>query len=154
MSEQQTQQEFSLQRIYLKDCSFETPQSPQIFRAEWQPQIALDLQTRFEKMDPETYEVILGITATAKMQEQVVFLVEVKQAGIFTVKQFADDQMKEILGIVCPGILFPYAREAVSELVSRGSFPQLLLDPINFEALYRQNLAESQCNGAAEPIKH
>lgn len=138
------QPEFSLQRIYLKDSSFEAPQTPHIFRSEWQPEISLDLNTRFEKLDSETYEVVLSVTATAKMKEQIAFLVEVKQAGIFTLRNFGDDQIKEIIGIVCPGILFPYVREAVSELVSRGSFPQLLLDPINFEALYRDNLQQSE----------
>jgi preprotein translocase subunit SecB len=135
-------QEFSLQRIYLKDCSFETPHTPHIFRKDWQPQVSLDLQTTNESVGENAYEVVLGITATAKVDDQVAFLVEVKQAGIFTVSHFAKEQVQEILNIVCPGILFPYIREVVSSLITRGSFPQLLLDPINFEALYKQNLEQ------------
>jgi preprotein translocase subunit SecB len=135
-------QEFSLQRIYLKDCSFETPNTPQIFRADWQPQVSLELQTKTEALGEDSYEVVLAVTATAKVDSKIAFLVEVKQAGIFTIKDFTDTQREEITGVVCPGILFPYIREVVSSTISRGSFPQLLLDPINFEALYRQQLEQ------------
>ena len=135
-------QEFSLQRIYLKDCSFETPNTPQIFRADWQPQVTLELQTRTESLGEDSYEVILGVTATAKVDNKVAFLVEIKQAGIFTIKDFTEEQKQEIMGVVCPGILCPYVREVVSNIIARGSFPQLLLDPINFEGLYRQQMEQ------------
>ena len=135
-------QEFSLQRIYLKDCSFETPHTPQIFRSDWQPQVTLEMQTKTESLGEDSYEVILGVTATAKVDNKVAFLIEVKQAGIFTIKDFNDEQKQEIMGVVCPGILFPYVREVVSNTIARGSFPQLLLDPINFEGLYRQQMEQ------------
>jgi preprotein translocase subunit SecB len=135
-------QEFSLQRIYLKDCSFETPHTPQIFRTDWQPQVTLELQTKTESLGEDSYEVVLGVTATAKVDDKVAFLIEVKQAGVFTIKDFSDEQRQEIMGLVCPGILFPYVREVVSNTIARGSFPQLLLDPINFEGLYRQQLEQ------------
>ena len=144
-------QEFSLQRIYLKDCSFETPNTPHIFRSDWQPQVTLELQTRTESLGEDSYEVILGVTATAKVDDKVAFLVEVKQAGIFTIKGFIEEQKQEIMGVVCPGILFPYVREVVSNTIARGSFPQLLLDPINFEGLYRQQMEQQAA--AAETKK-
>ncbi|MFU8797847.1 MAG: protein-export chaperone SecB [Gammaproteobacteria bacterium] len=131
-------QEFTLQRIYLKDTSFEAPNTPQIFRAEWQPEISLELQTHTESLGEDSYEVVLGVTVTAKLGDKVAFLVEVKQAGVFTIKGFTESQIPEVLGIACPGILFPYSREVVSSLIAHGTFPQLLLDPINFEGLYRQ----------------
>lgn len=129
---------FSIQRIYLKDASFETPHSPHIFRSEWQPRVDIELQTGSTLLEEGVYEVVIGITATAVVGDKVAFLAEVKQAGIFTVSQFPEDQMGPMLGIVCPNILFPYAREAISNSVVRGSFPQLNIDPVNFEALYMQ----------------
>lgn len=135
MSQQQPQPQFSIQRLYIKDASFESPQAPQIFLQEWQPQLDLHLDTQANEIDPETREVILTVTVTVKVSEKVAFLAEVKQAGIFTVKGFAAEQLPQVLGAFCPNILYPYACEAISNLVAKGGFPPLYLSPVNFEAL-------------------
>ncbi|OUS23416.1 protein-export chaperone SecB [Thalassotalea sp. 42_200_T64] len=127
---------FAIQRIYTKDVSFESPAGPAIFQKDWQPEIKLDLDTRSSKLADDTYEVILALTVTAKLGEEVAFLCEVQQAGIFTVGNMPEPQIAHTLGSFCPNTLFPYAREAVSGLVSRGTFPQLNLAPVNFDALF------------------
>lgn len=139
---QETQ--FSIQRLYLKDCSFETPVGAEIFRAEWQPQVKLDLQINHSKLPDTVYEVAVGITATTTIGERTAFLVEVEYAGIFTIKGFPEQQLETLLNVVCPNMVFPYLREVVSDLVARGTFPQFILDPINFEALYQSKLAQQQ----------
>lgn len=130
--------QFGLQRIYLKDSSFESPRSPAIFSNQWQPKINFDIKTRSNKLSDETYEVVLVLTAEAIIEEQTAFVVEVHQAGVFGVKDFEDAQIEQLLATVCPNILFPYAREAIDSLVIKGSFPALMLAPINFDALYQQ----------------
>lgn len=130
--------QFGLQRIYLKDSSFESPRSPVVFQSQWQPKINFDIKTRSNKLSDETYEVVLVLTAEAQQEEETAFLVEVHQAGVFGAKDFDDAQMEQLLATVCPNILFPYAREAIDALVTKGSFPALMLAPINFEALYQQ----------------
>lgn len=132
--------EFFIQRIYIKDISFESPQSPAVFQQEWQPHLDLQLQTTNVALDETHHEVTLKATASVKSKDKVAFIVEVAQAGIFAIKGFTEDQLQNILGSVCPGILFPYAREAISDLVNRGTFPPLYLAPVNFEALYQQHL--------------
>lgn len=132
------QPQFALQRIYLKDSSFESPRSPAVFQGQWQPKIKFDIKTRNSKIQDGLYEVVLTLTAEAQLDEQVAFLAEVHQAGIFTCKDFNDAQLERLLATVCPNILFPYAREAVDGLVIKGSFPALMLAPINFDALYQQ----------------
>lgn len=138
------QPEFAIQRIYIKDSSFEAPSSPRVFQEQWQPEINLQVQTNTQALGNDTHEVELAVTVTATSDKKTAFLVEVKQAGIFTLKNFGEDHLKAMLGSVCPGILFPYAREAISDMVTRGTFPQLYLTPINFEALYAQHLAEQK----------
>jgi preprotein translocase subunit SecB len=133
---------FSIQRVYLKDCSFEVPHSPEIFRIEWQPNVNFELQILTQKLADDVYEVIVAGTVTATVDQKVAFLAEVKQAGIFTLKNIPEEQMPLLLNIVCPNVLFPYFRETISSLTARGTFPQLTLDPINFEALYQQRLAQ------------
>jgi preprotein translocase subunit SecB len=133
---EQEQPQFAIQRIYTKDVSFETPASPTIFQKEWQPEVKLDLDTRSSKLADDTYEVILALTVTASIGEEVAFLCEVQQAGIFTVSSMPESQVAHTLGSFCPNTLFPYARELVSNLVSRGTFPQLNLAPVNFDALF------------------
>lgn len=142
------QPEFAIQRLYIKDLSFEAPQSPHIFQQQWQPEVNLQLQTQTNALGNDLHEVELSVTVTATSEEKTAFLVEVKQAGIFTLKNFPEDQLKAMLGSVCPGILFPYVREVVSDIVTRGTFPQLYLTPINFDALYAQHLEESKKGGA------
>lgn len=136
MSEQQ--QQFEIQRLYLKDASFEAPNTPELFLREWQPEVSIDLNVENKNIEGDIYEVALLVTVTAKADDKVAFLVEVKQAAIFTIAGFDDEQRGHMLGAFCPNILYPYAREAVSDLVNRASLPQLLLAPINFDALYQQ----------------
>ena len=150
MAEQQASEQFAIQRIYVKDISYESPNAPAIFRKEWQPAIQLDLDTRSEKLDDNTFEVVLSLTVTARIEEEVAFLCEVQQAGIFSVPVLEDAQMAHMLASFCPNILFPYAREAVSNLVNRGTFPQLNLAPVNFDALFAQYVQKRQAEAQAQ----
>jgi len=134
--------EFAIQRIYTKDVSFETPNSPAVFQAEWKPEIKLDIDTRSTKLAENTYEVILAITVTATVENKTAFLAEVQQAGIFTIGNLPEAQLAHTIGAFCPTTLFPYAREMVASLVNRGSFPQFNLTPVNFEALYASYLQQ------------
>lgn len=144
------QAQFAIQRIYIKDVSFEAPNSPAIFRKEWTPEVKLDLDTRSEKLDDSTFEVVLSLTVTATIGQETAFLCEVQQAGIFSVPNLADAQMAHMLAAFCPNILFPYAREAVSSLVNRGTFPQLNLAPVNFDALFAQYMQQRQAEAQAQ----
>ena len=131
----------ALQNVYLKDCSYESPNGPRI-DGNWNPQINLDLQTTSTALGPEVREVVLTVTVSAKQGEATIFLVEVKQAGLFVIRNLAEAELKRAISTVCPGVLFPYARAAVSQLVSQGGFPQFLLPPVNFDALYAANQAQ------------
>ncbi|WP_306523625.1 protein-export chaperone SecB [Rheinheimera sp.] len=144
------QAQFAIQRIYIKDVSFEAPNSPAIFRKEWTPEVKLDLDTRSEKLDDNTFEVVLSLTVTATIGQETAFLCEVQQAGIFSVPALTDAQMAHMLAAFCPNILFPYAREAVSSLVNRGTFPQLNLAPVNFDALFAQYMQQRQAEAQAQ----
>jgi preprotein translocase subunit SecB len=136
--------EFSIQRLYVKDSSFEAPRAPKVFRTKWQPEVNVDLNIETNHLEDDIHEVVLKVTATAKLENETAFLVEVKQAGIFTIKDFDNAQFQAMLGSFCPSILFPYAREAISDLTMRGGFPPLYLAPINFEALYQQQLEKGK----------
>lgn len=137
--EQNATPQFALQRIYLKDASFEVPGAPGIFLQNWNPEINIDLATSAQKLDDGSlFEVTLAMTVTARNEGQVAFLVEVKQGGIFQAAGFNDAELGPLLGAYCPNLLFPYIREAISDIVSKGSFPQLLLQPINFDAVYAE----------------
>lgn len=142
---------FTIQRIYIKDASFEVPLSPAIFREEWQPEVDVDLQTQSQLLEDTVYEVVLHITVTVKMGKKVAFLAEVQEAGIFVVKGLPQEQLAHALGSMCPQILYPYAREMISDLVVRGGFPQLLLAPVNFDALYLQQLEKQKQVVTADP---
>ena len=137
----------ALQSVYLKDCSYEAPNGPRI-DGNWNPQINLDLHTAAAQLAADVREIVLTVTVSAKQNDATIFLVEVKQAGIFVVRNLSEDDVKRAVGSVCPGVLFPYARAAVSHLVTQGGFPQFLLPPVNFDALYaaNQNQAPSQTN--------
>ena len=141
-SQSEPQHEFNIQRIYTKDISYEAPGAPDIFQIEWTPQVDLNLHTDSKKISDDTYEVTLQITVTVKLKDKTAFLVEIKQAGIFTLKNFTADQLDPMLGSFCPNILFPYARELISETICRGSFPPLYLAPINFDAFYHEQLKQ------------
>jgi preprotein translocase subunit SecB len=133
----------ALQNVYLKDCSYEAPNGPRI-DGNWNPQINLDLHTTANALTPELREVVLTVTVSAKQNEATIFLVEVKQAGIFLMRNLAEPDVKRAVSSVCPSVLFPYARAAVSHLVTQGGFPQFLLPPVNFDALYAQSLNQPQ----------
>ncbi|MFZ6050143.1 protein-export chaperone SecB [Pseudomonas sp. CR3202] len=151
MTEQANEQpQFSLQRIYVRDLSFEAPKSPEIFRQEWSPSVSLDLNTRQKQLDGDFHEVVLTLSVTVKNGEETAFIAEVQQAGIFLIKGLDAASMSHTLGAFCPNILFPYARETLDSLVVRGSFPALMLSPVNFDALYAQELARMQANGEAQ----
>jgi len=138
-------QQFAIQKLYLKDVSFESPNSPQIFpEKEFQPEISVDINTSHQHISENTYEVVLEITVTAKQGEKTAFLIELKQAGIFTVAGFPEENLAGMLGAYCPENLFPYAREAVSELITKGGFPALLLQPVNFSALHTQQMQQQE----------
>ncbi|MCL6415002.1 protein-export chaperone SecB [Aestuariirhabdus sp. Z084] len=138
------QPQFALQRIYVKDISFESPKSPEMFRKEWKPKVNLDLNTRNSKLDDGVFEVVLALTVTVENGEDTAFVAEVQQAGIFAVSNMEDKAVHHTLGSFCPNILFPYAREAIDNLVTRGSFPPVMLAPVNFDALYAQAVAQKQ----------
>ena len=142
---EQPQQQFSLQRIYTKDLSLESPNTPAIFKKQWQPQVSVDLGTKSDRIDEEgNFEVVLTVTITAKVEEETAFLVEVQQAGIFFIKGFADEELRRIVGTAAPNILFPYPRECIDTLCVKGGFPPVMLAPINFDAMYQQALAQAQ----------
>ena len=143
--------QFMIQRIYVKDLSFETKNTPAVFQQEWKPDLSLNIQVENKTLEENTYEVVLTVTTTVKNQNETAFLVEVKQAGIFTISGAAPDQIAHLLGSLCPSLLFPYAREAITSEVVRGSFPQLILAPINFDAIYMQQLEQNK-NPSAEPV--
>jgi preprotein translocase subunit SecB len=132
----------ALQGVYLKDCSFEAPEGPRS-NGQWNPQISLDLNTSVQPLANDLREVVLTVTVSAKQAEQTLFLVEVKQAGAFVMQNLSADEYKRAVGSICPSVLFPYARAVVSQLVSQGGFPQLLLPPVNFDALYAQSSSDA-----------
>lgn len=152
---EQPAQKFEIQKVYVKDLSFETPNSPKIFTEKWNPKTDVHIQTANDKLDDKVHEVVITVTVTATQDETTAFLVEVNQAGIFFMENFPEEQHKQLLGSYCPNILFPFARETVAELVAKGGFPQLLLNPVNFDALYQQHLsAVNETKDNPEQIKH
>jgi len=137
---------FLIQKIYTKDISFESPNAPGIFATEFQPQLSIDLNVETKKLDGDMYHVVVRVTATTKVDDKVAFLCEVEQAGVFTISGFTEEEMGYMLAVQGPGILFPYAREVVSDLVARGGFPQLLLEPVNFELMYHDHLQKADAS--------
>lgn len=148
MAEEQQQEVaqpiFSIEKIYLKDMSLEAPNAPQIFLSKEAPQVGIELQNKAGMVDDGVFEVVVTITVTSKIQDKVAFLVEVAQAGIFVIRNVPEESISGILGVTCPNILFPYAREAISDIATRAGFQPVLLNPINFEALYAQQLQQQQ----------
>ena len=151
MSEQNnSEMTFQIQRVYTKDISFEAPNAPQVFQKEWEPEVKLDLDTASSQLADGIFEVVLRVTVTATVGEDTAFLCEVQQAGIFTIAGIEGTQLAHCLGAYCPNILFPYARECISGLVSRGTFPQLNLSPVNFDALFMNYLQEQEGSAPQE----
>jgi len=135
-----TQERFAIQKIYTKDVSLETPNSPQIFKEQWKPNVEFEMSTQTNVVGDNVYENVLRLTVTAKIEDKTAFLIEVHQAGIFTLMNFTKERLDYMFNGFCPNILFPYARESISTLVSRGGFQQLILSPINFDVVYAQQL--------------
>lgn len=137
----------ALQRIYLKDASFEAPNSPGILRGEWKPEVTMNLSTRTDDLGEGRFEVVLEISVEAKLGDNIAFLTEVQQAGMFVLQGFQPAELGQILGIFCPTQLYPYAREAIANLVGKGGFPQLHLQPVNFESM----MADAQARQGDQP---
>ena len=148
MAENQAQ--FALQRIYIKDASFEAPNAPASFTKEWKPEIKLDLNSGARKLDEQHFEVSVKVTVTATNADETAFLVELEQAGLFTMANIPEEQLKPMLGAMCPNILFPYLRESIDSPVVKGGFPALMLAPVNFDALYQQRLQQEQQKAAEQ----
>lgn len=150
----EAQARFVIQKIYTKDISFESPSSPNIFREEWEPELDLQMSNVYNKIDDDTHEITLVVTVTAKVGDKTAFLVEVKQAGIFTLTGYSKEEMGPLIGSYCPNTLFPFAREVISDVVLKGGFPQLVLAPVNFDALYMQQLEQAKSGNAAKSTTH
>ncbi|MCH9675935.1 MAG: protein-export chaperone SecB [Gammaproteobacteria bacterium] len=154
VAEESQQGRFAIQQIYVKDLSFESPHAPMVFREQWKPDVQMQLDTSASKLEDDLYEVVLTITVTAKAADKTAFLIETQQAGIFQISNFSEEEMGPILGSTCPGVLYPYAREAISTTSVRGGFPPLLLAAANFDALYqlklRQVLEQRQAENGSE----
>lgn len=144
MTDQQApQKQFAIQKIYVKDASFESPSAPQSFVfKQWDPKIDLNVTNSNKTIDEGVYEAVLRITLTATHQDATAFLVEVHQAGLFTISGFEDKEREYLLASQCMNILFPFAREVVSDTTVRGGFPPVILSPVNFDALYQQHLQQ------------
>lgn len=136
--EKQVEQEFQIQRIYLKDLSFESPMGAEAFLKQYQPSVNQELATETRKIDETHYEIVLKLTITATTEEKTIFLVEIQQAGIFYIKGIPEANLPRVLNTVCPQVLFPYARETIDSVLSKGTFPALMLAPVNFDALFAQ----------------
>jgi len=144
------ERQLAIQKIYIKDFSFESPKSPQVFtRNEWSPKTDLNLRSSHTQVSDTVHEVVLTITVETKDEEATIFLVELQQAGLFHISGYSEDEFKALIGSFCPNILFPYARETISGIVAKGGFPEFLLQPINFDALYAQGLAQAKAKAEA-----
>jgi preprotein translocase subunit SecB len=146
------QPHFSIEKVYVKDMSLEIPGAPEIFLQRENPEIEIQLNSQGKGISDGTFEVVLTVTITAKLSDKTMFLVEVGQAGIFQIRNVPDQDLEPILAVACPNILFPYARETVSDCVNRAGFPPLLLAPVNFEALYQQRVIAAQQQQAAGEV--
>lgn len=145
---------FVIQKIYTKDISFETPNTPEIFREEWQPELDLQLTNEYNRIDDDNHEITLIVTVTAKVGDKVAFLAEVKQAGVFSLTGYSHQEMGPLVGSYCPNTLFPFAREVISDIVLKGGFPQLVLAPVNFDALYMNQIEQAKQKAATKETTH
>jgi preprotein translocase subunit SecB len=145
------QTHFSIQKIYVKDVSFESPSAPEVFSfKQWEPKIELNINNAHKRLNEQMYEAVLTVTATVKQDDKTAFLIEVQQAGIFAITGFSEQDLSYLIGSQCMNILLPYARETVSDLTTRGGFPPLILSPVNFDALYQQHVKEQQAKELEE----
>jgi len=153
MAEQEkaAEKQLAISKIYLKDFSFESPQSPLVFRrSDWKPQTNLNLRSTHNPIEEGVHEIVLTITIEAKEDDKTLFLVELHQAGLFEITGYDGEELAAIAGSFCPNILFPYARESVATIIQKGGFPEFVLQPINFDALYMQSRQQGQQDQAAE----
>jgi len=139
-----TQAEFGIKAIYVRDSSFESPNPPEALLNDWKPEVKFELNTQARKLENDDFEVILKMTVTVKQDSKICFLIEIQQAGLFTLRGFNDEQRGHMLGSFCPNVLYPYARECISSMATRGGFPPLYLAPVNFDALYMDHLKRAQ----------
>lgn len=147
--EQANKKQLAISKIYIKDFSFESPQSPNIFKSSnWKPETNLNLRSVHNKIEDNAHEVVLTITVEAKEGDKTLFLVELQQAGIFEIAGYEGDEFGAIVGSFCPNILFPYARESIATIIQKGGFPEFVLQPINFDALYLQAKQQADAQGA------
>lgn len=151
MSETPPQATFQIEKLYVKDVSLEIPNAPQVFMQQAQPQLEVRIDTGATQFAEGYYEALVSATVTAKIGERTLFLAEAVQAGIFQLRNVPEEELKPLLGIACPTILFPYLREAISDLVIRGGFPPVLLAPVSFEALYVQRMQQEQSAPGTQP---
>lgn len=153
--EQAAEKRLSIGKIYLKDFSFESPQAPEIFRqSDWKPQMDLNLRSAHTAIDDNQHEIVLTVTIEAKADDKTLFLVELHQAGLFEIAGYEGDELGAIIGSFCPNILFPYARETIASLIQKGGFPEFILQPINFDALYFQAKQQQAAAQAEKEEKH
>lgn len=145
----EVQQHFQIQKIYTKNISFESPKTPEIFLQEFQPKLDVDLNVESDVLGEGTYHVLIRVTATTLIEDATAFLCEVEQAGIFTLEGFNEQETQYLLASQCPAALFPYARETISSLVAKGGFPQLILEPVNFDAMFASHM-EQQVQGTQQ----
>jgi preprotein translocase subunit SecB len=153
--EQTTEKRLSISKIYLKDFSFESPQAPDIFRkSDWQPKTDLNLRSSHTAMENDHHEVVLTITVEAKADDKTIFLIELQQAGLFELAGYEGEELGAIVGSFCPNMLFPYARESIASLIQKAGFPEFVLQPINFDALYMQSQQQKAAAQAQDAEKH
>lgn len=153
--EQPVEKRLTIGKIYLKDFSFESPQAPTIFRnSDWQPKTDLNLRSSHTPAGDDHHEIVLTITVEAKADEKTIFLIELQQAGLFEIVGYEGDEMGAIVGSFCPNMLFPYARESIASLIQKAGFPEFVLQPINFDALYMQSQQQKAAAQANEAEKH
>ena len=145
------EKQIAIQKIYIKDFSFESPRTPMVFQAkDWAPKTNLNLRSAHHATADDSHEVVLTLTIESKEEEETVFLIELQQAGLFHISGYGEEELKAVVGSFCPNILFPYARETIATTVSKGGFPEFILQPINFDALYAHGMAQAQAQTQAE----
>ena len=142
------EKQFAIQKLFIKDISFESPNSPLVFTEKWEPTVDINLSSSANKAPQDLFEVAITVTVTVKNSDKTAYLVEATQVGIFGVKNFPDQEMGPLLGSFCPSVLFPYLREVVSDVVTKGGFPPMLLNPVNFDALYAQHVQQESAGKA------
>jgi preprotein translocase subunit SecB len=147
----QGDRQFAIRNIYIKDLSFEAPNTPEMFRREWKPEVSLNFDIKRAELEESTYEVVLTLTVTAKVGDQTAYLIEIQQAGIITALGFPEAELGPLFYVYCPSLLFPYARQAAADLVFKGGFPPLVLQHIGFDAIYAQKQAEQAASGGPNP---